>query len=79
MLLINLMFILPLLCFLAGLALFYTLWRSSRVVELDPQHAEKLLGVRLMQSWDGAERRSGIDRRRGSDRRRGGERRRSDL
>jgi len=79
MLLINLMFILPLLCALAGLALFYTLWRSSKVVELDPQHVEKLFGARFMLSWDGAERRSGIDRRSGGDRRRGGERRGSDL
>jgi hypothetical protein len=78
MLLINLMFVAPLLCGLAGLALFYSLWRSSKVVELDPQHVEKLFGPPLpRQSWDGMERRSGIDRRSGSDRRREGERRTS--
>jgi hypothetical protein len=56
MLLINLMFVVPLLCGLAGLALFYSLWRSSKVVELDPQHVEKLFGPPLLrQSWDGVE------------------------
>lgn len=75
MLLINFMFILPLLFALAGLALLYTLWRTSKVVDLDPQHVEKLFGIRLEQSWDGVERRSGIDRRNGIDRRKSGERR----
>jgi hypothetical protein len=80
MLLINLMFIVPLLCALAALALLYTLWRSSKVVEIDPHHIEKLFGVPLLkQSWDGVERRSGIDRRGGGDRRRGAERRKFDL
>jgi len=77
MLLINVMFILPLLLTLAGLAVLYTLWRTSKVVELDPQHVEKLFGIRVEQAWDGIERRSGIDRRNGTDRRRSGERRRS--
>jgi hypothetical protein len=78
MLLINLMFVLPLLFAVTGLALLYTLWRSSKVVELDPQHVDKLFGVPLLKrSWDGVERRSGVDRRTGSDRRGEGERRRS--
>jgi hypothetical protein len=76
MLLINLLFVLPLLFAVTGLALLYTLWRSSKIVELDPQHVDKLFGLSLLkQNWNGVERRSGVDRRSGGDRRREGERR----
>lgn len=68
-------FMLPVFLVFAGVVLLCTIWKSSKVVEIDPEDVEKLFGVRLKQCWDGVERRSRTDRRSGNDRRSGLDRR----
>jgi len=65
----------PVLITLTGIALFFALWKGSKVVQLDPQDVEKLFDLRPDQRWNGIERRNGVERRSGKDRRGGTDRR----
>jgi hypothetical protein len=67
----------PLLLTLVGIALLVTLWKGSKVVQLDPQDVERLFNLHVDKRWNGIERRNGVDRRSGKDRRSGTDRRQS--
>ncbi len=67
----------PVLITLTGIALFFALWKGSKVVQLDPQDVERLFDPHADKRWNGAERRTGVDRRSGKDRRGGTDRRQS--
>jgi hypothetical protein len=67
----------PALIALSGIALFFALWKGSRVVQLDPQDVERLFDPHADRRWNGVDRRNGGERRTGKDRRSGTDRRQS--
>jgi hypothetical protein len=67
----------PVLFTLTGIGLLVTLWKGSKVVQLDHQDVERLFDLHVDKRWNGIERRNGVDRRSGIDRRSGTDRRQS--
>jgi len=67
----------PVLIALSGVALFFALWKGSKVVQLDPQDLERLFALPAERRWNGVDRRNGGERRSGKDRRSGIDRRQS--